>query len=385
MKWKNLGLVLGIFVPFFGSPAFSKEAFVGPGQAFSTILAAVNAHIPLIENLYIYVVMPTLNYSTPEIIAPTANELNGFSIKVTGLSTPPTMTVYVDGHAVYEGQTALTLSYENISGPNGQEGRIAGGSPKFLIKDHLGSTRTSMDVNGAYIDQTMFYSYGNMHKLVTSSNDSREKFTTKEFDSEGGLDGRINLIYFGARYYEPELGMWISPDPLRQYNSPYTYVGNNPVNLVDPTGLAGEEDDEAEGEAGPFGVLDIMRAVDSFIQWAAGVSPGNYNQMETNEAGEQVRAQSQASGRTGGVPEHFVESESQKGGGVRYTNPVNRFEVVRVMPGNPNSPNPAQQTPYVSHALNGGAFNAEGYRVEPDATAAHIPVEQYIYRPNYIK
>ncbi len=46
------------------------------------------------------------------------------------------------------------------------------------------------------------------------------------------------LNYFGARYLDPMLGMWISVDPKRQFDSPYLYAGNgmNPVNVVDENG-----------------------------------------------------------------------------------------------------------------------------------------------------
>jgi len=61
----------------------------------------------------------------------------------------------------------------------------------------------------------------------------------KEFDDEGKLsDGMsgMRLSYFGARYYDAEVGVWTSVDPMEQYWSRYSYVGGNPVNAVDPTG-----------------------------------------------------------------------------------------------------------------------------------------------------
>lgn len=59
-----------------------------------------------------------------------------------------------------------------------------------------------------------------------------ENFTGKEHDDETQLD------YFGARYLDPMLGMWISVDPARQFASPYLYAGNgmNPLNGVDEDG-----------------------------------------------------------------------------------------------------------------------------------------------------
>ncbi|MBD3329378.1 hypothetical protein GF357_02695, partial [Candidatus Dojkabacteria bacterium] len=45
---------------------------------------------------------------------------------------------------------------------------------------------------------------------------------------------------YGARYYDPAIGRWHVVDSLEQYDSPYIYVGNNPISMIDPTGLWGE-------------------------------------------------------------------------------------------------------------------------------------------------
>ena len=49
-------------------------------------------------------------------------------------------------------------------------------------------------------------------------------------------DGEHGKYYFGARYFDPFFGMWMSPDPAGQFANPYTY-GGDPINLNDPTGL----------------------------------------------------------------------------------------------------------------------------------------------------
>ncbi len=75
------------------------------------------------------------------------------------------------------------------------------------------------------------------------------KFSGKELDDENGL----GLYYFGARYYDPVIGRFLSVDPLsRKYLSqtPYHYVFNNPLIFVDPSGMSVEEINS--GEAGSY-------------------------------------------------------------------------------------------------------------------------------------
>jgi RHS repeat-associated protein len=62
---------------------------------------------------------------------------------------------------------------------------------------------------------------------------TRYTFSGKERDSESGYS------YFGARYYDSDLSIWISVDPMAgKYPSlsPYCYTANNPINVIDPDG-----------------------------------------------------------------------------------------------------------------------------------------------------
>jgi RHS repeat-associated protein len=67
----------------------------------------------------------------------------------------------------------------------------------------------------------------------TLGSGTKEGFTGREQDAETGLD------YFGARYYMPALARWTAVDPLAEKHlewSPYNYVLNNPLVLIDPDG-----------------------------------------------------------------------------------------------------------------------------------------------------
>ena len=114
---------------------------------------------------------------------------------------------------------------------------------EWYLKNHLGSTMlvygtvASTDPNTADIGETKatydYRAFGEQVELMPHDLAKvTENFTGKERDDE------TKLNYFGARYLDPMLGMWISVDPKRQFASPYLYAGNgvNPVNGVDSDG-----------------------------------------------------------------------------------------------------------------------------------------------------
>ncbi len=81
------------------------------------------------------------------------------------------------------------------------------------------------------------YRYDEFGKLLkkVAIVDQPFRFSTKQYDEQTGLS------YYGYRFYNPAIGRWSTRDPIGEAGgiNLYDFVGNNPVNFVDPWGLYG--------------------------------------------------------------------------------------------------------------------------------------------------
>ncbi len=124
-----------------------------------------------------------------------------------------------------------------------------GTEAEYYLKDHLGSIRTVVKEDATapqglgLVAAYDYAAYGEkiVRKEPAPVPDINAIFTGKEFDEEGadpakGVNFGMNLYYFGARYYDADIGLWTSVDPKRQHFSPYIYGRNNPINRFDPDG-----------------------------------------------------------------------------------------------------------------------------------------------------
>jgi len=102
-----------------------------------------------------------------------------------------------------------------------------------VIKDLLGSVRMIDNAStGEIVKEIEYDEFGN----ITTETGTY----SIPFGFAGGLQDRdTGLIHFGARWYDPEVGRWISKEPLGFEGSMnfYSYCDGDPVNYVDVTGL----------------------------------------------------------------------------------------------------------------------------------------------------
>jgi RHS repeat-associated protein len=103
--------------------------------------------------------------------------------------------------------------------------------------DHLGSTSYITDILGMPCQYIEYLPFGEVMVQQSTNNifENVYKFNGKELDESTGY------YYYGARYYDPAISIFLSVDPLAEQFpnwNPYHYVHNNPINMTDPTGMS---------------------------------------------------------------------------------------------------------------------------------------------------
>ena len=169
----------------------------------------------------------------------------------------------------------------------------AGNEPNayYFHADHLGSTSAITDANGSLTQHVLYFAYGETfideHR---NSTNSPYLYNGKEYDEETGR------YYYGARYYDPRVSLWIGVDPLAgKYPtmSPYNYCNGNPINLIDPDGRSAGSPSTHTDENG--NVVQVYNDGDLGIYKHQGNEQqtkeelkNNYSQNNTSGGGEHM-------------------------------------------------------------------------------------------------
>jgi RHS repeat-associated protein len=105
-----------------------------------------------------------------------------------------------------------------------------------LLTDHLGSVRLVVKVSDGSIAQQVDYDVWGNATLVTGT------WGFQPLGFAGGLyDSNAKLVHFGAREYDPQIGRWLTKDPILFGGGTnlYVYANDDPTNRIDPDGLWG--------------------------------------------------------------------------------------------------------------------------------------------------
>ncbi len=121
-----------------------------------------------------------------------------------------------------------TIKYYFANGQRVAERSITDGV-RYYHTDHLGSSVRMTDTNGNLVRSIGYMPFGG---TWYSNGETKYQYTGKEKDASG-------LYYYGARYYDPELARFTTPDTALDGLNRYTYCYNNPINYNDPSGRWG--------------------------------------------------------------------------------------------------------------------------------------------------
>ena len=142
-----------------------------------------------------------------------------------------TTSFLYDGADVVLDQGSDSSLVEYISGGEVDEKlrQSTANGPLYFLQDHLGSTAALLDATGGVVERMQYEAFGQS----AGSTITRYGYTGRERDDLTGL------LYYRARWYDPQQGRFITEDPIGMQGGMnfYGYVDGSPINATDPAGL----------------------------------------------------------------------------------------------------------------------------------------------------
>ena len=171
------------------------------------------------------------------------------------VGTQRTWYVYHSQHVVaeFDGAGALLRHYTYYPGTDRPHSLLSGGARSYFLNDGRGNVGGLMSADGsAMLAQYRYTPFGDSaSENGTVANNLR--FASREFDLE------TRLYYNRARYYDPQLGRFVSEDPIGLAGgiNSYVHADGDPINGADPSGLCGPWCFGALVGAGLYLVVDV--------------------------------------------------------------------------------------------------------------------------------
>lgn len=164
----------------------------------------------------------------------------GYKYDALGRRIQRTPSIGASTNFVYDGQDVLkdlnsdgsTVDYLNGPGVDNKlrltDSRLIALGPLYFLQDQLGSTTALTNSLGAPVAQVSYDAFGNSN----GSSLTRYDYTGRERDAITGL------LYYRARWYDPQVGRFISEDPIGLSGgiNQFVYVENNPILHADSQG-----------------------------------------------------------------------------------------------------------------------------------------------------
>ncbi|WP_405639050.1 RHS repeat-associated core domain-containing protein [Streptomyces sp. NBC_00019] len=152
----------------------------------------------------------------------TVASIGGMELRTTDGITVTATRYYTSGDT--------TVAMRTTEGTTATNGKVT-----YLMGDTQASTQLAVDATTGTATRRRYTPFGN-ERNGTLPTGTDNGFLGKTEDTSTGLS------LLGARAYDPELGRFLSPDPLSTPHDPqnlsaYSYSGNDPINYADPSGL----------------------------------------------------------------------------------------------------------------------------------------------------
>lgn len=193
------------------------------------------------------------------------------------------VTMYVGGIMEYSPAAGGQFTKYYYIGSQRLAMKTSSGTLHFFANDHLGSTSLTLNSDSTVLSELRYKPFGETRWSSTTATPTQRRYTGQIQDF---ATSSMQLYFYNARYYDPALGRFtqadtIVPEPVNlQSLNRFSYVLNNPLKYIDPSGYCGVDADGNITEMDAECTLDQFNAMSwasriAWLKWFSGIA-GNY-------------------------------------------------------------------------------------------------------------